>query len=388
MSFKDVMKDMEGYTEIRAEIETLKKYGVDYSSQRGQARKVLDLLHPKKLRLRVAEIVEETSSTKTLRLVSAEGYLPPFQAGQYINIVANAGGVVTSRAYSISSAPSQGAYYDITVRKVEDGFVSDCLLNETRTGTEIDTSSPAGNFYHNPLFHGDDLVFLAGGSGITPFMSMLREASARGLTRKMHLIYGSTSADDVIFRTEIEEIAGKHPGIAFTLVISDPKPGYEGKTGFITAGLMKDVLGSDLSGKTFYICGPEVMYTFCRKELAALGIPDRKIRTEMYGPPKDVTAQAGWPEGLKADAFFTITLNDGRFIRARAGEPMMNSLERNGIVIPALCRSGECSLCRTRLLRGNVFQPEGMKLRKSDRLFGYIHPCMAYPISDLEIMLM
>jgi NAD(P)H-flavin reductase len=203
----------------------------------------------------------------------------------------------------------------------------------------------------------------------------------------MHLIYGSMSEGDVIFGKELEEIAGRHPNITFTLVISDPKPGYKGRTGFITAGLMKDVLGSDLSGRTFYVCGPEVMYAFCRKELAGLGIPGRRIRTEMYGPPKDVTSQAGWPAGLRADETFTVALADGRTVRARAGEPMMNSLERSGIVIPALCRSGECSLCRTRLLKGRVFQPEGTRLRKSDRTFGYIHPCMAYPIGDVEIML-
>jgi len=63
------------------------------------------------------------------------------------------------------------------------------------------------------------------------------------------------------------------------------------------------------------------------------------------------------------------------------------SLERSGITIPALCRSGECSLCRTKLLSGKVFQPNGVKLRKSDRRFGYIHPCMAYPLEDIEIML-
>jgi ferredoxin-NADP reductase len=179
MSFKDVIMDMEGYREIRAEIEILKKYGVDYSTRRGEARKVLDLFHPKKVSLKVAEIIEETPSAKTIRLVSPEAYLPPFQAGQYINLVVNAAGVVTSRAYSISSPPSQTAYYDITVRRVEDGFVSDCLLSRTRVGDGFDASSPAGNFYHNPLFHGEDLVFLAGGSGITPFMSMIREASAR-----------------------------------------------------------------------------------------------------------------------------------------------------------------------------------------------------------------
>ena len=65
----------------------------------------------------------------------------------------------------------------------------------------------------------------------------------------------------------------------------------------------------------------------------------------------------------------------------------MVSLERNHIVLPALCRSGECSLCRTKLLSGKVYQPEGVKLRKSDRDYGYIHPCMTYPLEDVQLMI-
>jgi len=65
----------------------------------------------------------------------------------------------------------------------------------------------------------------------------------------------------------------------------------------------------------------------------------------------------------------------------------MNSLERHGSVLPALCRSGECSLCRTRLISGRVYEPPGVRVRRSDRQFGYIHPCMTYPVSDLVIEL-
>lgn len=387
MSLKDVLKDIEGYQEIREEINILKKYGTDYSTQRGQARKVLDLLHPGKLKLRVSEVIIETKSTKTFRMISADGYLPPFQAGQYINLVIETGGIVTSRDYSISSAPGQTAFYDITVRQLGDGFVSDYLLNDVKVGDEFESSSPAGNFYHNPLIHGNDLVFLTGGSGITPFMSMIREASGRGLDRRIHLIYGSRTPDDVIFEQEIEDLSRKHPNFNWTLVISNPPEGYTGRTGFITADLMKETLGGDLSGKTFFVCGPEAMYTFCEKELYRLDIPRKNIRTEMYGPPKDVAGQPGWPAGTGRDEMVTVSIKNGKSIQVRTTEPLMNSLERNGIVIPALCRSGECSLCRTKLLKGKVFQPEGVRLRASDRRFGYIHPCMAFPLSDLEILL-
>jgi len=170
------------------------------------------------------------------------------------------------------------------------------------------------------------------------------------------------------------------------LVISEPQPEYQGPSGFIDAQLLKTV-HPDVSAAMFYLCGPEAMYAYCLSELEKLGILRRRIRTEVFGPPKDVTAQPGWPADIKAEERFAVAVKRKGALQARAGEPLMVAFERAGIVLPALCRSGECSLCRTKLLRGRVFQPAGVKLRKSDRESGYIHPCLAYPLSDLELML-
>jgi glycine betaine catabolism B len=386
MALKDVLKDMEGYQEIADEIKVLRKYGSDYSSSKGVVEHIISLLHPKRISLKLSEIIKETGSSKTFRFAAKGGYLPPFQAGQYVNIFVDVGGIRTSRPYSMSSAPTQLGYYDITIRSMADGFVSGFFLDEVAVGAEFEATSPSGNFIYNPLFHGEDLVFLAGGSGVTPFMSMIREVADRDLSRRIHLIYGSQDPDDVIFSGELKAITEKHKNISCSLVISNPPKGYKGLTGFITAELMKKILG-DVKGKTFYLCGPDAMYAFCLKELEKLGIPKRKIRTEVYGPPKDVTTQPGWPADVKPAEVFTVKIKGGTTIPAKASEPLMISLERNGVVIPALCRSGECSLCRTKLLSGRVFQPEGVKLRKSDRQFSYIHPCMAYPLTDLEILL-
>ncbi len=383
---RDFRPEIDGYAEIRGEIEVLRRYGFDYSSHKGRVDQVLNLLHPKKIRLQVSEIREETQTAKSFRLVSPDAYLPPFQAGQYINLFVDVAGVRTSRPYSISSPPSQSGYYEIAVRRVEDGFVSDYLLETVKGNDRLESTGPSGNFYYNPLFHGNDLVFLAGGSGITPFMSMIREVTDRGLPRKIHLIYGSRKPDDRIFGQELQEKAKLHENFKLTSVISEPPEGFEGFTGFISARLLKDVLGS-VEGKTFYVCGPEAMYTFCLPELLKLRVPAGKIRTEPFGPPKDVTAQPGWPETVNGDARFQVSIKGGKAIEARAGEPLMISLERARIVILASCRSGECSLCRTKLLSGKVFQPPGAKLRKSDRTYGYIHPCVAYPLESLEIML-
>lgn len=387
MALKDVLKDIEGYTELAREIEVLRKYGSDYTERKGEVDRIISRLHPHRLELKVSQIIQETPTTKTFRLVSATGaLLPPFQAGQYINLFVEAGGVRTSRPYSISSSPTRTSSYDITVRQVKDGFVSSFLLEGTRTGDTFESSGPSGNLVYNPLFHGDDLVFLAGGSGITPFMSMIRDVADRGLKRRILLIYGSRDPSDIIFRDELERITSLHDNIRVHHVISEPPQGYAGLSGFITSDVIAR-LASDVSRKMFYICGPEAMYEACLTELARLGVARRRIRTEVYGPPKDVTRQAGWPADIASSCTFMVRIKGAGTITAKAGEPLMVSLERAGLAIPALCRSGECSMCRTKLLAGRVFQSEAARLRKSDRAFGYIHPCVAYPISDLEILL-
>ena len=386
MSGKNIKTRIEGYTEIQQEIEVLRKYATDRTVERGNVTQIINRLHPKTLNLRVSEIIEETLSATTFRLVSQDRYLPPFQAGQYINLFVEVNGVRTSRPYSISSPPNQTGYYDITVRRVADGFVSTYLLDEVRVGDIFQSTSPSGQFYHNPLFHGEDLVFLAGGSGITPFMSMIKEITDRGLDRRIKLIYGNRISDDIIFKKEIKERSARHENLTVHMVISEPANGYKGSTGFITAESIKDLSGN-LDDKMFYVCGPEAMYTFVLAELKKLNIPERKIRVEVFGPPADIKSQPGWPEDVSINDSFNVKIKSKTSIKAKAGEPLMKSLERAGIVVTASCRSGECSLCRTKLVSGKVFQPRGVKLRKSDRTFGYIHPCMAYPLEDLEIII-
>jgi ferredoxin-NADP reductase/ferredoxin len=395
--------------------------GFDYASEAYQdvVQRTVSRLHPRRMRLRVTDVVRETPSTKTFRLERVDGPLPPFRAGQYVNVFVDVDGILTSRPYSIASAPPLHPHkrernegeeaLELTVRDKPEGFVAPYLLNELQVGDELETSGPEGSFYYEPLIDGGDLVFLAGGSGITPFRAIIRDALQRQLPLQMYLLYGSRRFDDVIYAGELAELAAKHDNLSCDIVISEPPDGYDGLTGFLDAQLMRDRIG-DVSGKTFYVCGPGVMYGFCLAALAALGVPAHKIRRELYGPPDDVTKEPGWPEGLGADEIFQVevvsysklptlpsfggeeTRTKGvgeagatRTIRALAGEPLMNSLERYGIVVPAICRTGACSACRTRLISGRVFMPEHTGLREADGEHGYVHACVAYPLEHLRI---
>jgi ferredoxin-NADP reductase len=335
------------------------------------------------MNLRVAEILSQTATAKTFRFERVDGPLPPFRAGQYVNVMVNVEGVRTSRPYSISSAPG-AQRLELTVRDKSGGFVAPFLCRELKVGDVLETTGPAGHFYYEPLIDGKDLVFLAGGSGITPFMSMIRDSVQRQRPLRINLLYGSRTPEDVIFKGEIEKLAAAHPNFTFSPVISEPLEGYEGLKGFLDSKLIAQLV-EDVKEKTFFVCGPRAMHDLCRAALKELEVPQRKIRYELYGAPDDVSQEPGWPEGLSRDVVFEVDVAGKKMILAKAGEPLLNALDRSGLVVPALCRSGECSACRIRLLAGKVFVPWQAMVRESDRKAGYIHSCVSYPIDNLKI---
>ena len=383
---KGIWQEFDGYQDIADEIKVSRKLGGTVASAVASAEEYIQLLHPERIELTVSDIIEETPSTKTFRLVPKDNYLPPFLSGQYIALFLEIGGIRTSRPYSISSQPNQTGFYDITVRRVENGLVSNYLLDEVKRGDTLVSSGPAGNFYFNPLIHKKIMVCIAGGSGITPFMSMVREIIECGLDRTVYLFYGNKTTDDVIFGSEFDRLDARFDNIHYIPVVEEPSGGYAGACGFISRDLMQEVL-ENIEDKSFFICGPQGLYDFCLPQVADMGVPKRKIKQEMYGAPPNIWDYPGWPDALGQQDVFTINIKDGPQLEARAAEPLLTTLEKNHVRVPSLCRSGECSMCRVKLLSGKVYQPPGVPVRKSDRQFGYVHSCMAFPIGDLEILI-
>jgi glycine betaine catabolism B len=347
--------------------------------------RVVSSLHPGRVLARVASVHDETESATTIRLVPEGADLfPPFVAGQYIAVYLDVDGVPTSRPYSISSPPTNTGYLEITVRELPDGFVSKYLCHSARAGDLFEVSAPAGRFVHDPLVDTDELVFIAGGSGVTPFASMIREVVDLKSGPSMRLIYGTRTELDVIFGDELMGVACCEDGVDLKLVVSEPGPDWTGTCGLLDRDIVTEFVGP-IEGKTFFICGPPAMHVLCEGALLELGVPAKRIKTEASGPPPDVTLVEGWPEGYTGEEEYTVKIAGGASFRALSAEPLLNSLERNGATIENLCRSGECGVCRAGLVSGSVFMPDTTAIRKSDAAFGYIHPCVSYPLSDIEI---
>jgi ferredoxin-NADP reductase len=346
--------------------------------------------HPGVLELVVQDIYPVSPTAKTVRFVRADGKkLPPFYAGQFISLAFQLEGRVLCRPYSISSAPfearQENGFVEITVRKSKgDGLISDYVNDGLQVGDRIQGSMGLGQFYYEPLRDAKRVVALAGGVGITPFASMAKEIAAGGLEGvDLTILYGSVSSDDIVLKEALDGIRSERVHVVH--VLSGEEPGWEGEKGFLTADLIRKYSAPDTS---YFICGPQVMYTYLREELKKLEAPARRVRFEVFGQSKDISGEPGYPKELVGETF-SITVCRGiheDVIPAKASESIVTALERAGIRIETGCRSGECGFCRTKVLSGSVFgRPENDGRRAADKDFGYVHACAAYPTSDLKI---
>ena len=346
------------------------------------------LLHPDHQKLVVSEIIDHAGAgAKTFVFKSAEGKpLAYFRAGQYLSLKLQIGDSFVTRPYSISSSPqwTLEGKVAITVRTNPGGFVADWLLANLKVGDKVIASGGEGQFYYEGLRDAKNVVALAGGSGITPFLSMAYAIRDGIEDFNLTIIFGSRTEENILFREELDAICAACNKVKVVHVLSDEeKEGYE--HGFITAQLIQKYAKDPYS---VFICGPEAMYRFVSGEIDKLGLPGKNVRREMLGVTKKVWEQDGYPAECK-DKTFRLTIHQGPkewVVDASANEPILVAIERAGVAAPSRCRSGECGWCRSKLVSGQYFTPaENEGRRHSDVVNDYIHPCCTFALSDLVI---
>src|SRR6266566_5816697 len=178
------------------------------------------------LRLQLARIDVQTHDTKSLRLVADTDRFAA-RPGQFLTFLWQIAGKAVPRSYSISSSPTQSAYVEITPKRVPDGYVSAFLNHRAAVGLVVEASGPFGQFYFDESRH-QRIVLLAGGSGITPMMSMLLYIDDRCLRTSVTLIYCVRTRNDIIFEAELQRLRRGLKEIRIVLALSQPDPGGNG----------------------------------------------------------------------------------------------------------------------------------------------------------------
>jgi ferredoxin-NADP reductase len=224
---------------------------------------------------------EETDRTRSIEL-DVPGW-PGHRPGQHVDVRLTAeDGYQAQRSYSIASAPGSGPI-TLTVERIDDGEVSPYLVDDLLPGDRVEIRGPIGGYFVWEPERGGPLLLVAGGSGVVPLMSMLRHHAAVGSDVPVRLLYSSRSLADVIYRGELERVAGPVVEIVHTLTREQPA-GWQGYARRIDAGLLQELAWPVSARPIAYVCGPTMLVETAAQALAELGYEPARIRTERFGP--------------------------------------------------------------------------------------------------------
>ena len=230
----------------------------------------------------VVELVRETERVRSIVLELPEW--PGHRAGQHVDVRLTAeDGYEAQRSYSIASAP-EDAMVVLTVERLEDGEVSSYLTDELRSGDELELRGPIGGYFVWDASEPGPVLLVAGGSGIVPFRAMLRHRRATNSDAPVRLLYSVRSQEEIIYGRELMDLSGDEGvDIRYTLTRTSP-PGWSGYSGRIDRRLIEEVSWPAAEEPLNLVCGPSGFVETAAGVLAEAGNPQRRVRTERFGP--------------------------------------------------------------------------------------------------------
>ncbi len=310
-----------------------------------------------------------------------------FVQGQYLTFRRVFDGEEMRRSYSICAGVDDGVLR-VGVKRVEGGWFSSFVNEEVKVGDTLEAMAPMGNF-HSALKPHDARRYLgfAGGSGITPMISLIRTVMAREPQSSFTLVYGNRSTSAIMFREELEDLKNLHLGRLNIVHVLESEAGeielFSGRLdrekceALFTRWI--DVSAADLA----FICGPEPMMLAVADALKAHGLPETAIKFELFSSPRAARAKPKAASAARAHegaATATIILDGARReIAIAEGQSVLDAALANSIDAPFACKAGVCSTCRAKLIDGEVEMDANYALEDYEVTRGYILTCQSHP---------
>jgi ring-1,2-phenylacetyl-CoA epoxidase subunit PaaE len=352
------------------------------------------IFHP----LRVRRIEPDTSEAVIVSFDVPEELREVFgfTQGQYLTLRTEIDGQDLRRSYSICAGVDDGELR-VGVRKVQGGVFSNWINSSLQPGDTLQVMAPEGRFFVpiEPEAHHHH-VGIAGGSGITPILSIMKTVLAREPFSRFTLIYGNRSLKSTMFKEEIEDLKNRYmTRLVLQHVFSDEHTDVPINRGVMNREKIAEFLqGLVPAGQIdhVYICGPFQMNDEAEAALLAAGVPEERIHIERFG-----VAQPAGPvgavvhEALPGDAEEArITIvRDGvsREIPFTKGQPsILDAASSAGLEVPFSCTSGVCGTCRAKLLEGEVRMERNFALDKNEVAGGFILTCQAHPLTERVVL--
>lgn len=348
--------------------------------------------------LTVTDVRRETRDAVvvTLRPREEDTALFDFTQGQYLTFRHEFDGEELRRSYSICAGRDEGCL-KVGIKRVDGGAFSTWANEMLGVGDEIEAMPPMGRFFTeiDPRTSRQYLGF-AGGSGITPLLSIIKTVLAREPQSKFTLVYSNRQINTIMFREELEDLKNLYLGrLSVIHVLEQEGQEIDLFTGRIDAEKMRGLFTHWLDAgavDTAFICGPEPMMLAIAESLRAHGLRDDQIKFELFasGQPGRAKARAVSRVAISpgAGTQATVTLDGATrtFEMPRQGQSILDAAIAAQMDAPYSCKAGVCSTCRCKVLEGEVEMAVNHALEDYEVRAGYVLSCQAMPLSDRVVV--
>ncbi|WP_430420620.1 1,2-phenylacetyl-CoA epoxidase subunit PaaE [Methylibium petroleiphilum] len=320
-----------------------------------------------------------------------------FTQGQYLTLRREIDGQDLRRSYSICAGVDDGQLR-VGVRKVRGGVFSNWINEHLRAGDVVQVMAPQGRFFVplEPASRRHHLG-IAGGSGITPILSIMKTVLAREPHSRFTLIYGNRLLNSTMFKEELEDLKNRYlTRLVLHHVFSDEHtdaPLNHGVMNRHKIGEFLSVLVPAAGMAHAYVCGPFQMNDEAEAALRAAGVPEDRIHIERFGvaQPTGGTADAVVHEARPGDAeqAKVTIVRDGlrREISFTKGQPsLLDAASAAGLEVPFSCTSGVCGTCRAKVIEGQVRMERNFALDRKEVAAGFVLTCQAHPLTDRVVL--
>ena len=338
--------------------------------------------------LEVAEVRMETSEAVSIHFDLPEEHRSEFAylPGQYLTLEIKNGDKNIRRCYSLCSSPYSGEKPAVAVKRVAGGVVSNFLNDEVKAGDVIQVIPPLGVF--NVKVDPErqiNYVLFAGGSGITPIMSIIKSVLLKEPGSRILLIYANRNEHGIIFRKELDDLKTSYTGrLEIIHNLDNPIAFEDCMKGMLTEGRIKAILEdnpTEPQSTEYYICGPSGFMELIENTLRSKGVADEKINKEYFVMEKSNEVVETAAEGMPADGARVFVNLDGERheITVKPNETILEAAIDANIDPPYACMSASCSTCRAKLLKGEVTMDDRDILSDEEIEEGYILTCQSHP---------
>lgn len=341
--------------------------------------------------LTVKNIVRETKDAICIVFGHPEGREISYKSGQFLSLIATVQGKEVRRSYSLCSSPVVDEDLAVLVKRVDDGVLSNHLLDNLKTGDTIRALEPMGHFttdYQKERKR--HLIMFAGGSGITPMMSHIKSTLSLEPDSVVSLIYCNRTLESVIFMDELTRREVQYEGRLHVIHVLDEAPmNWQGLSGLLNHDMLKKLFeripnwGIEMT--TYLMCGPEGMMKNVETLLEASHIPKEKIYKESFVTPTiDKEQKKETAPSVEKKAHEVTVRYDGqehKFV-VQPNRTILETALDKGIDLPYSCQSGLCTACRGKAISGKVKLDEEEGLSQSERDEGYVLTCVGHPMTD------